>query len=140
MKVLKTEKHTLCIAKIKIDNPNEVIPIIGGNLQILYAKCWEHVVFATLLALRAFERGTNHAKMVNGEILLRLAGTLQINEAIKEHGVRAGENFVVVYGDRCKEELMKLLNELKLKELPLGECKDENLKSLFEKAALVEVL
>ncbi len=140
MKVIKTEKYTICIAKIKIDNPKEVIGLIGKNLQILYAKCWKHVVFATLLALRAFERGTNHARTVNGEILLRLAGTLQINEAIEKHGARSGENFVVVYGDRCRDRIAEVINYLKVEELPLEGCDYEDLKSLFEKAALVEVL
>ncbi len=137
MKVIETENHRLCIARIQVDDAGKMVSRIGRGLQIVNAECWKHVVFAVILALRAFERGTNHARTVNGEILLRLAGTLQIAEAIGEYGARPGENFAVAYGDRCEERLMELLNA---EELPLGECRDENLKSLFERAALVEVL
>lgn len=140
MKVIQTAGYRVCLARIQIDDVERAISKIGRQLQVVNADCWEQVAFATILALKSFGRGTNHARTVNGEILLRLAGTLQIADAIKEYGVKAGENFVVAYGEGCEKRIEELLEELKTRELPLEECQNENMKSLFEKAALVEVL
>ncbi|ASJ05862.1 KEOPS complex subunit Cgi121 [Thermococcus pacificus] len=128
----------LHIAKVSIKNAETIIPRIKGDFQIVRAECWEEVAFAAILALRSFERGTNHARTLGGELLLRLAGTLQIKDAIAERGIRNGENYLVVFGDRGKAEA--LLQELGFEELPLTGCERDKLKTFFEKAALVEVL
>ncbi|AFL95664.1 hypothetical protein CL1_1465 [Thermococcus cleftensis] len=128
----------LHIARVLVKNVEKLIPKIGGDFQVVKADCWEQVAFAALLAMRSFERGTNHAKTLGGEMLLRLAGTLQIKDAIKNHGAGEGENYLVVFGsgERAKE----ILAELGLEELPLIDCNKEKSKRFFEKAALVEVL
>ncbi|MEO2151670.1 MAG: KEOPS complex subunit Cgi121 [Thermococcus sp.] len=126
------------IARVSVRNVEEVIPYLGGNVQMVNTGCWKAVAFASILALRAFERGTNHAKTLGGELLLRLAGTLQIKDAIREVGANSGENFLVVFGS--EDEARSVLEELGLEELPIGECPEEIAKTFFEKSALVEVL
>ena len=128
----------VCIARALVRNVEEVIPYLGGKVQLVNTSCWKAVAFASILALRAFERGTNHAKTPGSEFLLRLAGTLQIKDAIKQVGVKQGENFLVVFGD--EDYAKEIMNELGLEELPLDECPDEIAKTFFEKSALVEVL
>ncbi|WP_297513076.1 KEOPS complex subunit Cgi121 [Thermococcus sp.] len=126
------------IARVSVRNVEEVIPYLGGNVQMVNTGCWKAVAFASILALRAFERGTNHAKTLGGELLLRLAGTLQIKDAIREVGAKPGENFLVVFGS--EDDARRVLEELGLEELPIGECPEEIAKTFFEKSALVEVL
>lgn len=135
---MKEITHGLCISKIQVDDVEKLIPYLGGNIQVVRSECWEAVAFATLLAIRAFERGTNHARTLGGELLLRLAGTLQIKDAIELVGVKKGENYLVVFGS--EEEAKEFLDGLGLKELPLTDCEREKLKTFFEKEALVEVL
>ena len=86
----------------------------------------------------SFERETNRARTLGGELLLRLSGRLQIKDAIAERGVRDGENYLVVFGS--EKRTRELLLELDLEELPVDDCEKEKLKTFFEKAALVEVL
>ncbi|NJE76251.1 KEOPS complex subunit Cgi121 [Thermococcus sp. ES12] len=131
-----TEK--LHITKVHVESVEEIIPKLGGDVQIVSAECWEAVAFAALLALRSFERKTNHARTLGGELLIRLAGTLQIKDAIAQNGMKRGENYLVVFGTR--ERALKILQEFGLRELPLTECNREKVKTFFEKAALVEVL
>ncbi|ASJ07884.1 hypothetical protein A3L11_01060 [Thermococcus siculi] len=135
---MKEVTSNLQVAKVLVKNSEEIIPKIRGDFQIVRAECWEEVAFAALLSLRAFERGTNHARTLGGELLLRLSGKLQIKDAIAEWGIRDGENYLVVFGDR--ERARNLIMELGLEELPVNGCEKEKLKTSFEKAALVEVL
>jgi len=131
-----TEK--LHITKVYVEDAEKLIPKLGGDVQIVSAECWEAVAFAALLALRSFERGTNHARTLGGELLIRLAGTLQIKDAIAQNGIKNGENYLVVFGTR--ERALELLREFGLNELPLTGCDEEKVKTFFEKAALAEVL
>jgi KEOPS complex subunit Cgi121 len=100
--------------------------------------CWRAVAFAAILAERSIKRDRGHAKTPGGELLLRLAGTHQIKEAIKAIGAREGYNYLVVFGSR--EDAERMVGELGLEEVELEDCPDEELKKLFEKSALVEVL
>jgi len=126
------------ITRVLVRNVEEVIPYLGKNVQIVSINCWRAVAFASVLAIRAFERKTNHAKTLGGELLLRLAGTLQIKDAIREVGAKPGENFLVVFGS--ENDAKRTLEELGLEELPIIECSKESAKTFFEKSALVEVL
>ena len=135
---MKTVAKNLHIAKIYVEDPQALVPLLGGNVQAVKSECWEAVAFAGILALRAFERGTNRAKMPGGELLLRLAGTLQIKDAISSIGVGEGENYLIVFGE--KERAVEILEKLGLKELPVTDCTPEKVKTFFERAALVEVL
>ncbi|ASA78035.1 KEOPS complex subunit Cgi121 [Thermococcus sp. 5-4] len=131
-----TEK--LHITRVYVEDAEKLIPKLGGDVQIVSAECWEAVAFAALLALRSFERGTNHARTLGGELLIRLAGTLQIKDAIAQNGIKNGENYLVVFG--TQERALEVLRELGLNELPLTGCDEEKVKTFFEKAALAEVL
>ncbi len=125
------------VIPVEVENVDEVIPQIGGNVQIVSAPCFEAVVHAAILAIRAFERGTNHAKTLGGELLLRLSGMLQIREAIKENGVRRGLNYLVLFEEKDPESILLKLGLEKAKAV---HCDPSGLKPLMEKAALVEVL
>ncbi|NJE09473.1 KEOPS complex subunit Cgi121 [Thermococcus sp. MAR1] len=131
-----TEK--LHVTKVYVKDAEELIPKLRGDVQIVSAECWEVVAFAALLALRSFGRGTNHARTLGGELLIRLAGTLQIKDAIAQNGIKNGENYLVIFGTR--EKALEVLREFGLNELPPTGCDAEKVKTFFEKAALVEVL
>ena len=126
------------ITRVLVRNVEAVLPYLGSDVQLVNTNCWRAVAFASILALRAFERKTNHAKTLGGELLLRLAGTLQIKDAIMKVGVKPGENYLVVFGDEA--DTKRVLEDLGLEELPIDECPDEIAKTFFEKSALVEVL
>ncbi|NJE05044.1 KEOPS complex subunit Cgi121 [Thermococcus sp. M36] len=135
---MKTLGKGIHISRVYVENADRLIPHLGGNVQAVRSDCWRAVAFAALLAVRSFERKTNRAKTPGGEFLLRLAGTLQISDAIRKIGVVEGENYLVVFGSR--EEASEIIEKLGLRELPLTSCGDEKVKTFFEKAALVEVL
>lgn len=126
------------ISRVLVENPDEVVPHIGGNVQLVRASCWQEVAFAAVLALRAFERGTNHAKTLGGELLLRLSGEIQIKDAIRKRGVRKGENYLVVFGKR--RDVEDFIKRHGLREIAVESCSKEEMKTFFEKSALVEVL
>ncbi|NJF25999.1 KEOPS complex subunit Cgi121 [Thermococcus sp. Bubb.Bath] len=128
----------IVVGAVKVEKPERLIKSLGGNVQVVRAPCYEAVVHAAVLVKRAFERGTNHAKTLGGEFLLRLAGTLQIKEAIKKYGVAQGLNYLVVFGR--VEEAEAFLKEHGLEEEKAVHCSKEVSKSLFEKSALTEVL
>lgn len=126
------------IARVEVRNVDKVINHLGSTVQLVSVECWRAVAFAAVLAERSMERKTNHAKTIGGELLLRLAGTHQIKEAIKKIGVKTGYNYLVFFGGR--EEAKAFIDKLELREVELKECPDDKLKKLFEKSALVEIL
>lgn len=140
MKVIKWRGQEIAISRIILKDVSSIFEELPENMQITSVECWEQAVFATILALKSFERGTNKAKTVKGEILLRLAGTLQIGGAIKKVGAKRGENFLVAFGKNARETLKEFLEKKALEEVPFPECDREKVKELFEKAAIVEVL
>ena len=140
MKVIKWREYEIAISKIVLEDVSWIFEELDESIQIINVECWEQVVFATILALKSFERGTNKAKTIKGEILLRLTGTLQIGEAIKEVGAKRGENFLVAFGKDASKTLEEFLEKKALKEVPFSDCDREKVKDLFEKAAIVEVI
>ncbi|WP_297497574.1 KEOPS complex subunit Cgi121 [Thermococcus sp.] len=130
------EIDDIYVTRVQVDDPEGIIGHLGEDLQVVAAECWRPVAFSAVLARRAFKRGTNHARTLSGEFLLRLAGTLQIKEAIENVGVKPGPNYAVAFGEKGLEKL----NRLGLKELEPIDCDDDTAKRFFEKAALVEVL
>ncbi|AMQ18399.1 KEOPS complex subunit Cgi121 [Thermococcus peptonophilus] len=126
------------ITRVDVHNVDDVLGYLGSNVQLVSVECWRAVAFAAVLADRAVKRGTAHAKTLGGELLLRLAGTHQIREAIREVGAKNGLNYLVIFGDRSKAE--ETLRNLGLTEVELKDCSDDELKRFFEKSALVEVL
>ncbi|USS41361.1 KEOPS complex subunit Cgi121 [Thermococcus aggregans] len=139
MKVLNYGTIKIAVARILLEDTSNIFEILPDNVQILNLECWEHAVFSTILALRSFERSTNKAKTIKGEILLRASGTLQIKDAIEAVGAKKGENFIVAFGENAEKDLHELLSKIPAKEIPFGDCEKEYVKKLFEKAALVDV-
>ncbi|HII66538.1 MAG TPA: hypothetical protein HA302_00685, partial [Thermococcaceae archaeon] len=92
------------------------------------------------LALKSFERGTNKAKTIRGEILLRVSGNLQIKDAINLVGAKKGENFIVAFGENAEKDLAEVLLKIGAKELQLTNCEKEKVKESVEQIALVDVL
>ncbi|ALV63083.1 Uncharacterized protein ADU37_CDS13840 [Thermococcus sp. 2319x1] len=140
MKVLNYGTIKIAIARILLENTGDIFEILPDNVQILNVKCWEQVVFSTILALKSFERKTNKAKTIKGEILLRASGTLQIKDAIKAVGAKKGENFIVVFSENAEKDLQEILPKIPAEEIPFNDCEKEEVKKLLEKAALVDVL
>ncbi len=122
------------VFKVYVEDPTRVIPLLGPNFQIVRARCIEEVLHAAVLSRRAFERGTNHARTLGGELLMRLAGTIQISEAIEKVGVSKGVNYAVLFDDRSVKGPFTVIQDNK----PCYESVEE-LKMSFERMALVEV-
>jgi len=140
MKVLNYGTIKIAIARMLLEDIADIFEILPDNVQILNIRCWEQVAFSTILALKSFERKTNKAKTIKGEILLRASGTLQIKDAIKAVGAKKGENFIVAFGDNAEKDLQEILSKIPAEEIPFNDCEKEEVKKLFEKAALVDVL
>lgn len=126
------------VKRVMVHDVDEIIPYLGDRFQLVSGECIEEVLFAAVISLRAFERGTNRAKTLGGEILLRLAGTHQIKEAIKLRGAATGPRYLVVFGS--EEDAEEFIGRFHLEELEPEHCDGERLKPLMEKAALVEAL
>ena len=126
------------VKRVMVHAPGDLIPHLGEKFQLVSADCIEEILFASLLSLRSFERGTNRAKTLGGELLLRLAGTHQISEAIRLRGVKVGPHYLVVFGG--EEEARAFIERFGLEELPPEHCEGKILKPLMEKAALVETI
>lgn len=140
MKVLNYGTIKVAIAKILLEDTADIFELLPDNVQILNVNCWEHVAFSAISALKSFERKTNKAKTVKGEILLRASGTLQIKDAIKTVGAKEGENFIVAFGENAEKDLQEVLSKIPAEEVPFNDCDKDEAKKLFEKAALVDVL
>ncbi|WP_048151556.1 KEOPS complex subunit Cgi121 [Palaeococcus ferrophilus] len=139
MRTIKGTYGEILVTKVTVDKPSKIFEKLGDRVQIVNVPCWKHAVFGTILALKSFERGTNHARTLKGEILLRLAGTLQIKEAIEKVGAREGQNYLVAI-NLTPGEVRALMEELDLREVPMEDCNPESLRDYFELSAMVEVL
>ncbi|RLF76969.1 hypothetical protein DRN39_05110 [Thermococci archaeon] len=140
MKLIKWDRYEIAIEKVKLKDPSGIFTKIQKDMQIVSVKCWEQLAFATISSLKAFERNTNKARTITGEILLRLAGTLQIHEAISKVGAKKGENFMVAFGEDAARNLESFIEENNLQKIPFKDCDVEKVKELIELAALVDVL
>ncbi|CUX78006.1 KEOPS complex subunit Cgi121 [Thermococcus chitonophagus] len=136
---IPTRMGDIYIAKIFIPGSllESIINSCPENCQVVSVKCWEVVLFATIISLKAFKEGRNVAKTVKGEILIRLAQNRQIREAIEKVGAREGENILISFGS---DSVTDTIRKFGLKELPLEECKFEEVLKGFEKIAIIEAL
>ncbi|MDV3103309.1 KEOPS complex subunit Cgi121 [Thermococcus waiotapuensis] len=128
----------IVVTAVYVDEVEKLIPHLGSEIQAVSGPCFEAVAHSAILAKRSFERGTNRAKTPGGELLIRLAGSPQIKEAIKKVGLTKGVNYLVFFGS--KGELKEILEKLGLKEAPMQNCDPERAKKYFEISALVEAL
>jgi len=126
------------VKRVMVHDVEKLISRLGERVQLVSGECIEEVVFAALISMRAFERRTNRAKTLGGELLLRLAGTHQIKEAIKFRGAGNGPRYLVVFGSGGEAE--NFVREFGLKELEPEHCDKDTLKPLMEKIAIVEAL
>lgn len=140
MKVINWRGIKIAITKVSLKNTSWLFNELGEGMQVASVKCWEQLAFATIVSLKSFERGTNKARTIKGEILLRLAGTIQIHEAIRQIGAKEGENFIVSFGKDADKRLRNFLIRHDLKEIPMKDCEKEKVKDLMELSAIVDVI
>ncbi len=108
----------------------------GFVVQASRAEAAQNELFVELLAaqtLRAQELGSLLAKKPEIDLLLRLAGTTQISEAIKRTGARRGRQFLVVVAGNSRVRDAKGMAPPRL---PRRELTRDEL-SRVEKAALL---
>ena len=80
--------------------------IICGKRHIMGA--WRH-------AKRAFKYGENISNSISMEVLLYVAATRQIDEAIKFAGAKNNGKYAFLFIGKSKEEAIKFIKELGLK-------------------------
>jgi tRNA threonylcarbamoyladenosine modification (KEOPS) complex Cgi121 subunit len=102
-------------------------------VQFFDAKCvagWEHLYFAVLNALRAFESGTNVSKSLAVECLLYASAQRQIKSALSLVGVKRGCSQVAVLavadGKTGVERALARASEL------VGGCRDDGVIELLD--------
>ena len=89
----------------------------------------KHLVHCIFLTVEAFKRKENIASDQELELLVRLAGTKQIKDAIKLLGPK-DKAVLVVFGENAKKCFLDSLEQLAAKEL------DESLEKIGEKDAM----
>ncbi len=77
-------------------NPGAVVQSVKGNAA-------KNLWLVEMLAAQTLRAGTSHsllAKKPEIDLLLRFAGTTQISKAIRTHGAKSGEPFLLVVAAR----------------------------------------
>lgn len=106
---------------VKIKDIDDLFNSIGSRLksshiQILDANLiagFEHIYFAVLNALKAFETGINISKNLEIEILLFASGQDQIKRAIEVLGVKqSSHKIAVVIVSDSREQALSTLNAI----------------------------
>ena len=82
----------------------------------------EHVIHATIHAIKAFSRKENIANDLGLEICVRTSGQRQISQALKMLGIKNGDVPVCVVAVDCKDDVMDKLTDI------LGERDDKVLE------------
>lgn len=96
-------------AIFKIPTGNDALQFFNAR----YIAGWEHLFFATVLALYAFKNRTNISKKVGIEILIYASAEKQINKAIKKLGISASvEDLAVVMLSEDIENINRYLEVL----------------------------
>lgn len=116
---MNNNKPNIQIAGFKsnIDNFGELIGKIGKiskncTVQLLNADgiagC-EHVLHATIHAVKAFKRGENIAKDLGLEICVRASAQRQISKALSILGIKEGKMNICAVAVDCNESIMEEL-------------------------------
>lgn len=103
--------------KSNIDNFKELIDKINEiskncMVQLLNADGiagHEHVIHATIHAVKAFERGENVAKDLGLEICVRASAQRQISKALSILGIKEGKMNICTVAVDCNENIMDKL-------------------------------
>lgn len=109
-------------------NPEAVVQVVDRG-------CVKNEALVEMLAaqtLRARRDGSLLAKKPEVDLLLRIAGTTQIRDAIEKAGARAGRDCVLVVAGEDRVRLTGLAR------LPRAELTEEELMSV-ERASLLDV-
>ena len=72
----------------------------------------EHILHATVHAIKAFERNENIAKDLGLEICVRASAQRQISKALSILGIREGEMNICAVGVDCSENIMGELGDI----------------------------
>ena len=137
------------ISRIQYISKTRLLTIQAFNPESILSE--NHVIFSVRHALKAFSEKKNIAKSIETEILLRVAATRRIEEAIIRVGVKNPKNVILfISGDRIDEkEIFRQLDAEKLKvrfgseneiadKFQLGEAGNYKLEDLLlEKIALL---
>lgn len=100
--------------KSSIDNFEELINKINKiskncTVQLIDADGiagYEHVLHATIHAVKAFERGENIAKDLGLEICVRASAQRQISKALSILGIKEGKMNICAVAVDCSENIM----------------------------------
>jgi KEOPS complex subunit Cgi121 len=125
--------------KSSIDNFEELINKINKiskncMVQLIDADGiagYEHVLHATIHAVKAFERGENIAKDLGLEICVRASAQRQISKALSILGIKEGKMNICAVAVDCSENIMDELGII------LGKQDDSILK--FDETLLKEI-
>ncbi|MFX1296516.1 MAG: KEOPS complex subunit Cgi121 [Promethearchaeota archaeon] len=128
-----------------ISNPQETMkkinllnPKYGVTIQVCNAlriATWEHIFFSALYAMLAFNQKRNISNQLALEILLYISGQRQIKIALKEFGIKTGNNIIIILGN--SEELVK--EALIPCEKILGGVKANEIMSIVENFKLLAI-
>lgn len=132
---------------VKIGDPPAFLRLIRERIEASYVQLfdgrlvagWEHLYFASLNALRAFETGLNASKDPAVESLLYASGQHQIRKAVELLGVKPDvSKIAVLIIAETKEDADEALKTIS--ELSQGRVNDEVLELTNEKAGAVKKL
>jgi len=113
---------------------NKLKDILGDNFTLLNKNCVftsKQILIAFILAKRAHERKKNISKSIGMEILLHIAGTRQIKDALKKCGYSGGDGIIVAW-DIPKDSIKKISEIVKITDLNLSAPSLEALKNYLE--------
>jgi tRNA threonylcarbamoyladenosine modification (KEOPS) complex Cgi121 subunit len=89
--------------------------IQGFNTKVIFGK--EHLIEALKITLEALKRGITVANRPEVDLMLRIACTNQISEAIRYAGIKEGEGVCFIIFTKNEQELLKVRNYI-LAKLP----------------------
>jgi tRNA threonylcarbamoyladenosine modification (KEOPS) complex Cgi121 subunit len=134
---VKAEGAEQELLRLRSQYPKLVIQLVGMKKKLPSVEAVEMIVAQTI---RARDTGALLASKPEVDILLRLAGTNQISEALQRIGYRSGDKrMLVVVGD--EKELSRLRKDLadnaSYKVRDAGSGIDDEGKQMVEVAALL---
>lgn len=110
---------------------NKLKDILGDNFTLLNKNCVfspKQILIAYILAKRAHKRRKNISKSIGMEMVLHIAGTRQIKDALKKCGYSGGDGIIVAW-DIPKDYIEKISKIVKITELNFSTPSLETLKN-----------
>lgn len=106
-------KHNVSDFKDLINTINQITN--DCTIQLLNADGiagYEHVIHATVHAIKSFERNENIAKDLGIEICVRASAQRQISKALNILGIKKGEMNICAVAVGCKEDIINKLETI----------------------------